>query len=1796
MAKFISGRQSQLNIGVLSSTENNTSLQVTGKVGIGTTNADGRSLYVLGDAEVSGVTTATRFSTGPIGEAVNITSTGITGPETIIIDPAGVGVNTGAVRIKGDLYVDGTQTIIDSTTVELKDFQIGIASDISTNILLDGAGIGIGSTNIRKTLTYDYTSDSLKSSEHFDLAANKTYKIDELEILRKDRIKIEYSDIGIGTFISVTGADLAFGTGDIDNLFTNIGLVTALSGTNLDYTYAGIGSLSGNDLYYINGNFGTADIDVGYISSGIVTNISGDTLSYNSVKVISDLLVSGVTTVSGTTDFYQDINVGGATSITGNLFVGGTSEFIGVVTFRGGTINIGDSDTDDVVIGGEFASDLVPTSSDTYDLGEDSKQWRDLYISNIAHVERAEVVVGVLTAISGTDLTYTIAGIDIGHIAIGIITTLSGTDVFYTNGNFDTADIDTAYITSGITTTLQSTDSLIDNLYAVSGIVTAISGTDLTYTIAGIDTGHIAAGIITTLQSYDSVIQNLYGVTGIVTTLAGTDLTYTTADIDNLYATTGIVTYLSGTNSDYTNISANDARIVTGLVTAISGTDLTYTIAGIDTGHIASGIVTTLQSTDSLIENLYAVSGIVTTLAGTDLTYTTADIDTAYVTSGIVTTLQSTTGIIQQLYNTVGIITTLGGTNITYSGAASFNHVGATQINATGVVTASQFYSGSIVGPSEIIIDPAVVGDDTGVVRVKGDFYADGDTFIVNSTQVAFGDANISIAGTITSDAILEGAGVGFGATSILKSITYKNSTDSFRPNINLDLDSGKTLLINGSEVLSASQLTVPSISASGGISTLGNTVIGGGTTELVVGGDARITGILTIGTSSITLDGTTNQINVGTGLTLTSDRIDIVGVVSATTFSGSFEGELPSPGNTYFVASTGDDTNTGTNSSSPFASLVQALSVATSGDTIFIGSGTFTEVFPLTVPVGVTIKGQGGLRGTFIQPTSGTKQNDAFLMNGETTIEDITIGNFFEPGVGFKFASGCKTTSRSPYVQRVTVLNKGSATSATDPYGFDTPHTPPTYYRAGRGVLVDGSVCASDTLEAAMLFNECTFICPNNTAMEMTNGARAEWVNCFTYFADKGIYAHDGTTGLGGVGYTRIKTGTITGSTPTTNDNVYYLESNYQTGTYSQSGTTLTITKVGHGLTVGDRIYADFTSGSASDGYFLVSNYVDADNYSVTAPSATTSGNLTYKEALGFGTIRSYDASAGISSFIGKGEGLFQLPTERPGKTVTAFGGAALTTAVKKFGTASLLLDGTGDYARVTSNADFGFNTGDLTIETFIRPVSIGSSQNIIDLRDSVADDPSLHVTLTSGNVVSVSYGTTSIITGSTSISTGQWYHVAVSRSSGSTKLFVNGSQDGSTYSDSNNYGVSKPLVVGADYSGSNEFNGYIDEVRISNNTRYSTTFTPTTVPFISDGNDKILLHFDGLTGSTSFSDSSTPTQDVRWVRAGSDIATASSITLADYQKFGGDMRSIGSASVFGNTGAVAEGPGCTLRLFAFNFSHIGSGKDFTQDISLINQSSEVLTSDNGKIYYASIDQSGDFRVGGAFYVNQENGTVNFGGQDFTLNSLSDLNITDGTNTTIITPTTITVGNVQLTGNELITTSGDLVLNPSGISSTRVEGDLRVTGSLDLGYSLLGGLDGDKGDITVSASFTQWTIDTSAVTLAKIQDIGTGKVLGRTTAGSGVVEELSTTGTGSVVLSNAPTLASITITGDLAVDTNVLKVDSGTNRVGVNKTSPGYALDVVGDINSSTAVKVNGVSILDQASGDATALAIALG
>ena len=336
---------------------------------------------------------------------------------------------------------------------------------------------------------------------------------------------------------------------------------------------------------------------------------------------------------------------------------------------------------------------------------------------------------------------------------------------------------------------------------------------------------------------------------------------------------------------------------------------------------------------------------------------------------------------------------------------------------------------------------------------------------------------------------------------------------------------------------------------------------VGAAGTSLWVNGDARVTGILSVGQGTITLDPNENKITVGTAATIDSDGFKIgssflhstgieaeqfnVGLLTATTFqvtettvtnmnvtgvitATSFDGDLTAEGNTYYVSTTGSDSNSGTNINRPYLTIAKALSVATNGDIINISAGTYTETCPLTVPRGVTVKGSG-LRSTTIKPSAATKTNNIFLLNDVSTVGDLTIKDGYynstnDTGYAFAYAPGIAITTRSPYVKNITVLNKGSSVTIDDPYGYDTADSPPTSYLAGRGALVDGSLVASNSLEAGFLFNEVTFFTPNNKGLVMTNGARVEYLNCFHYFASQAIVGTSGTIGIGSTANARLK------------------------------------------------------------------------------------------------------------------------------------------------------------------------------------------------------------------------------------------------------------------------------------------------------------------------------------------------------------------------------------------------------------------------------------------------------------------------------------------------------------------------------------------------------------------------------------------------------------------------------------------------------------------------------------------------
>lgn len=198
--------------------------------------------------------------------------------------------------------------------------------------------------------------------------------------------------------------------------------------------------------------------------------------------------------------------------------------------------------------------------------------------------------------------------------------------------------------------------------------------------------------------------------------------------------------------------------------------------------------------------------------------------------------------------------------------------------------------------------------------------------------------------------------------------------------------------------------------------------------------------------------------------------------------------------------------------------------------------------------------------------------------------------------------------------------------------------------------------------------------------------------------------------------------------------------------------------------------------------------------------------------------------------------------------------------TAQFKFGSQSCLFDGTGDYLR-TDGLQFIFSTVPFTIDFWVRLATTGTEKTLVDTR---ATEPSLALLLriTTGNVLQLRVNGTNQITGATALTTGTWYHVALTRSGTSTKLWLNGAQQGSTYSDSNSYIASTVVHVGADFLGANAHNGWIDEFRLLNGVAaWNAAFTPPTTAYADGllpaiGAYELLLHLNGTDGSTTFTD----------------------------------------------------------------------------------------------------------------------------------------------------------------------------------------------------------------------------------------------------------------------------------------------------------------------------------------------------
>ena len=119
--------------------------------------------------------------------------------------------------------------------------------------------------------------------------------------------------------------------------------------------------------------------------------------------------------------------------------------------------------------------------------------------------------------------------------------------------------------------------------------------------------------------------------------------------------------------------------------------------------------------------------------------------------------------------------------------------------------------------------------------------------------------------GTFGGNVFIDGDATVGGNLNVTGDITYDEVSGR-----NLDISGIATIATLGvSAATTSKDLLVTGITTLGSNNGIGTVTVGTGSTALLVQGDARVVGVLTVGSSSITLDGSNNIVNVGTGITL---------------------------------------------------------------------------------------------------------------------------------------------------------------------------------------------------------------------------------------------------------------------------------------------------------------------------------------------------------------------------------------------------------------------------------------------------------------------------------------------------------------------------------------------------------------------------------------------------------------------------------------------------------------------------------------------------------------------------------------------------------------------------------------------------------------------------------------------------------------------------------------------------------------------------------------------------------------
>jgi len=237
-----------------------------------------------------------------------------------------------------------------------------------------------------------------------------------------------------------------------------------------------------------------------------------------------------------------------------------------------------------------------------------------------------------------------------------------------------------------------------------------------------------------------------------------------------------------------------------------------------------------------------------------------------------------------------------------------------------------------------------------------------------------------------------------------------------------------------------------------------------------------------------------------------------------------------------------------------------------------------------------------------------------------------------------------------------------------------------------------------------------------------------------------------------------------------------------------------------------------------------------------------TTATVITDPHAASVTSLLRFDGVEGSTVFV-----------DQKANTWTANGDAKITASNARFGAGCGSFDGTGDFISTPSNVGFQFGAGDFTVECHVRFSDVSVDRALINYYQDGTSGWAIRYSTTTGLRVALNGNAFSF---PWAPAAGQWYHLAVSRSGGMLRAFVDGVPLGPEQSAGVTTGSAVDLKIGVTTTLADYLAGFLDEVRITKGVaRYTSAFTPPSEPFPL-GKVVSLLHFEGAPGSANFAD----------------------------------------------------------------------------------------------------------------------------------------------------------------------------------------------------------------------------------------------------------------------------------------------------------------------------------------------------